>query len=343
MTPYCLAMTTSSTRTIPRLTWDDVDAKLRSEIEAQLGSRVRSAESREEGFSPGLASVCHLEDGRKVFVKAVSSDLNVQSRQKALHEIEVNRALHKSVQAPLMLAVVEHDEWVGAVFEVVEGRAPGDPWTSNDVDAVLRAIGSLDGAFDDTLGNEVDGALTVPAFGGSLAQQVCGWSQLAAQNLDVTELQTIEPWLNPGSVQRLAAIESQWAGACEPTSLVHADLRADNLLVDGDNTVWILDWANAAMGPAWFDVVALAPSIAMQAGPSPWEVWDRYVQLQASSGSAASDEAAVDVGVVAVAGFFTFQARQPAVPVIPMLRDFQEAQAKPARAWVQQRLSGILL
>lgn len=334
-------MTTSSTRTIPRLTWDDVDAKLRSDIETQLGSRVRSAESREEGFSPGLASVCHLEDGRKVFIKAVSSDLNVQSRQKALHEIEVNRALHKSVQAPLMLAVVEHHEWVGAVFEVVEGRAPGDPWSSDDLDAVLRAIGSLDGAFDDPLGDKQISVTTTPTFRGSLADEVCGWSQLCAQNLDTTELQEIEPWLNPGSVQRLAAIEGRWAEACESTSLVHADLRADNLLVDGDNTVWILDWANAALGPAWFDVVALAPSIAMQAGPSPWEVWNRYVELQKLRGSSASDEAAVDVGVVAVAGYFTFQARQPPVPVIPMLRDFQEAQAVPARAWVQQRLGGM--
>ena len=56
-----------------RLRWHDVPAEVRFAIADGLGSPVVAAESRHGGFSPGLASVLRLEDGRSVFAKAINA------------------------------------------------------------------------------------------------------------------------------------------------------------------------------------------------------------------------------------------------------------------------------
>lgn len=72
----------------------------------------------------------------------------------------------------------------------------------------------------------------------------------------------------------------------------------------------------------------MSKSISLQ----PSELWER------STLPRSTDPVTVDALVVAVAGYFAASARQPPIPEIPMLRDFQRAQAVPALAWVHQRL-----
>ena len=104
-------------------------------------------------------------------------------------------------------------------------------------------------------------------------------------------------------------------------------------MIDDDEQVWIVDWANVALGPSWFDVVAMIPSITMQSGQDPADLWAM------SQHAPRVDPASIDAVVVALAGYFTAAARQPPIAAIPMLRDFQEAQARPARRWLKQRLA----
>ena len=161
-----------------------------------------------------------------------------------------------------------------------------------------------------------------------LAHSFSGWRTLVEE-----EARGIEDWLDTATMRRIARLEATWEAACPPDGLIHSDIRADNLLIDDDEQVWIVDWANAALGPPWFDVVAMIPSIAMQSGEDPADLWAM------SQHARRVDPASVDAVVVALAGFFTAAARQPPVAAIPMLRDFQEAQARPARRWLKQRLA----
>src|SRR5713101_2950653 len=66
----------------------------------------------------------------------------------------------------------------------------------------------------------------------------------------------------------LAALETGWEAAAEGPTLVHADLRADNILLAGDRMV-VVDWPWACLAAPWFDLVAMLPSVHMQGGPSP--------------------------------------------------------------------------
>jgi hypothetical protein len=107
-------------------------------------------------------------------------------------------------------------------------------------------------------------------------------------------------------------------------------VRADNVLITAGGVVFV-DWPAACVGAPWFDVVAFAPSVAMQGGPKPDWV------LASSRTGAAADPDAVTAVVAAIAGYFTWQTRQPAPQGLPTVRAFQAAQGQHARAWLRRR------
>src|SRR5207244_758346 len=98
-------------------------------------------------------------------------------------------------------------------------------------------------------------------------------------------------------------------------TLLHFDVRADNLLLTADR-VWFVDWPLACVGAAWLDVVFFAPSVTMQGGPPPEEVIALYPACRTV------DRDAITAAVAAVAGFFTHRALQPPPPGLPTVRAF---------------------
>ena len=50
-------------------------------------------------------------------------------------------------------------------------------------------------------------------------------------------------------------------------TLLHTDVRADNLLLTADGEVVVVDWPHACRGSAFVELVLFAPSVAMQGGP----------------------------------------------------------------------------
>jgi aminoglycoside phosphotransferase (APT) family kinase protein len=303
---------------VPRLSWPDVDTSIREQLEACLGANVVDWQSQEEGFSPGLAARCRLVDQRRVFIKAVAGAMNERSRAAALREVATGRLLPAEAPAPQLIAAVDDGEWVAAVWADIDGRLPGQPWTEADLGNVMATVDAL----------RLPPVLGVPPVAERLVDSFNGWRTLADGRVT-----SIEHWLDTTTLRYLAEIESAWQATCPPEGLIHSDIRADNLLIDDQDQVWIVDWANAALGPPWFDVVTMIPSIAMQSGREPADIW------ALSDHASTVDPAAVDTLVVALAGYFTAAAQQPSVATIPMLRRFQDAQARPARHWLRQRLA----
>ena len=54
-------------------------------------------------------------------------------------------------------------------------------------------------------------------------------------------------------------------------TLLHCDVRSDNLLVTSGGVVFV-DWPHACVGAPVFDLVAWAPSVALEGGPAPEEL-----------------------------------------------------------------------
>jgi Ser/Thr protein kinase RdoA (MazF antagonist) len=113
--------------------------------------------------------------------------------------------------------------------------------------------------------------------------------------------------------------------------LLHADLRADNLLVTGGGVV-VVDWPHACCGAAFVDVVLLAPSVAMQGGPQPADL------LARSRTGRSARPANLTATVCALAGYFTERSLRPAPPGLPTVRAFQAAQGEVTRRWLAELL-----
>ena len=302
--------------------WGEVPGRVRAAVEAWLGDGVVAAESTPGGFSPGLAARLRTRDGRRVFVKAVGPEPNPDSPELHRREIEIVRALPPAAPVPRLLW--SHDEgeegWVVLAFEDVDGRSPAEPWRPEELDRSLDALAALAGLLTPsplprtTVGGPGEWPIVAGGHWGELRRErparLDGWS---ARHLD-----------------RLAALEAEAPAAAAGDTLLHLDLRADNLLLTPDRVV-VVDWPHARVGVPWVDLLFFAPSVAMQGGPPPEEMLSRYPPARHA------DPDAITAVVCAIAGFFVREGLRPAPPGLPTLRAFQAAQGEVARSWLARR------
>lgn len=156
-----------------------------------------------------------------------------------------------------------------------------------------------------------------------------GWRRLASGDGDI---ERIDPWARD-HLDRLAILEDGWEDAATGETLLHADLRADNILIDSAGSVWFVDWPWACVGAAFVDLVFLLPSIGLGGGPDPMTVVERYGLFEDA------DADAVLAVVAAVAGFFQRSALDPPPQGLPNLRAFQQAQGDVAIRWLSTLLA----
>ncbi|HEY3437797.1 MAG TPA: aminoglycoside phosphotransferase family protein [Actinotalea sp.] len=309
-----------------RLGWADLPRHVRRRIVELTGAEVISETSATSGFSPGFAGVLELGDGTEVFVKAVSAEQNPESPELARSEIEVARHLPAAVPAPRMRWSDDDGTWVILAFDAVSGRSPELPWHPEDLERVLGALTQLAEA-----GRPAAGLLRPLAK--DMAAMAQGWDLLADDAAALTRARlALAPhgdWLadNLGRLQGWAADAVE---ACQGDHLVHGDLRADNVMLAPD-TVWLIDWPHAAgNGAGWYDLLTMLPSVAMQAGGDPAEIfWSQPTTRGA-------DRDAVRAVLAGISGYFVHGAVQPAPTGITNLRAFQTAQGIEALDWLRR-------
>ena len=307
-----------------RVTWDSVPAAVRAGIEQICGAPVVRATSQPGGFSPGVAARLRCADGTRWFVKAVSADANPVTPVMHRREAEILRALDPLIAAgrlpvPRLRGTLEADPWTVLILDDVDGRHPRLPWHPDDLAEVLAAVDQL-----------ADALTPAPIDAGPMTQRFAedftGWRTLAS----AADHSGIDPW-SRAHLDHLAEVERNWPAHAAGDTLLHTDLRADNVLLTGDSVV-IVDWPHACQGAAFLDIVFLAPSVAMQGGPPPAELL-----AMTRAGRTASREALASA-VCAVAGYFTCRSLQPPPPGIPTVRAFQAAQGAIARRWLADLL-----
>jgi aminoglycoside phosphotransferase (APT) family kinase protein len=311
-----------------RLGWSDLPRVVRSRISALAGARVTAESSATTGFSPGFAAILELTDGRGVFVKAVSPEQNPGSPDLARAEIRVAAALPPQVPAPRLLWSHDDGEWVLLGFEVAHGRPPEMPWREEDLQLVLDALVPL--AQAEPLPDH-----SLPCTQELLAEDFTGWQtlrQLPAAELDVIVAKSSEigAWALANH-DRLLEWEQSSLRVCAGHTLVHGDLRADNVMIDPDrHHVTLIDWPHASVGAPWLDLAFMLPSVAMQGGGDPQKLfWSHPV----SRGVPPEDLRAALTGL---AGYLTAGSVLPAPVGIPNLRRFQRAQAAAALEWLRE-------
>jgi aminoglycoside phosphotransferase (APT) family kinase protein len=297
-----------------RVPWSEVHPRVREEVEAFLGGPVVEAITQPGGFSPAAAARVRTESGRRAFVKAVGPEPNPDSVRIYQAELKIAAALPGSVPAPRLLTGFEIEGWVVLVFEDIEAAHPEMPWRRDELDRVLKAI------------EEMSAALTPSPIVAPKAAEIFGPSFRGWRHLLDEDTTGLDPWALR-HLGALAELESGWEEAAAGDTLVHADLRADNILLTPGH-IYIVDWPWACIGAPWFDLVAMLPSVGMQGGPAPHELLD-------------NPDPAVTAVVAAFTGYFVRQGRLPAPPGLPTLRAFQRAQGVVALDWLRRRTGWV--
>lgn len=299
--------------------WIELPDSVRLWTESWLGEQVVEARIAMGGFSPGFAGTITGISGREVFVKATGMSLNPDSPEIYRQEAGLVSRMPRAAPVPRLLASRDGDDgWVVLIFEHVSGHNPHLPWLADQLDRVLAAVCRLHAALTPS-------PVAAPSAQDALRDDIHGWGLLEADRTPA-----LDPWA-AGHIDDLVALEKRAPEAAAGKTLLHFDLRADNIVL-GPESVYFVDWPHARIGAAWVDLVGMAPSVAMQGGPNPEDLLVRSALARDAS------QADVNAVVAAVAGYFAHRASLPAPPGLPTLRPFQKAQGDVALRWLRNRL-----
>jgi len=302
-----------------RIEWGDLPRRVRDAIEERLGSRVVDAQNQPGGFSPGLAARILTEEGRRAFLKTLSPTQNPDAVEAHRREARIAAALPSPAPVSRLLWVYDEGDagWIVLAFEDVPGHLPTLPWQPEELKRVVAAIVAMHESLTPS-------PLDLPSISLRLAAGLRGWQFLNGDEPGIDE------W-SRRHLTNLAKLEADAPAAAVGATMLHGDLRADNILLTPDRVV-IVDWPGAAIGAAWVDMIGMAPSVLLEGGPEPAEFFALHPEARTAN------PAHVNAVLASIAGFFTYNALQPPPPGLPTLRDFQAAQGVIARRWLSARL-----
>lgn len=271
-------------------------------MEARLSKRAVSWRAVEGGYTPAGRWVVTFEEGRSVFAK-IGTTTNTAAWLRA------ERRFYEAVQAPFVPEFVAWDddgEQPLLLLEDLSGAHWPPPWNATLVGRMREALASI--------------AVTPPPAGltrlvDSAGEMFGGWSTIAADPREFLSLGICSPvWLER-CLPALIASEVEGAAALDGGSLLHFDVRSDNMCFAGERTL-LVDWNLACIGNPLFDVAAWLPSLEYEGGPKPEEV---------------STESSVFAGLLS--GYFASHAGLPSIPDAPFVRRVQREQLSTALPW----------
>jgi aminoglycoside phosphotransferase len=305
-----------------RQEWGDLPATVREVIESHFSGPIRRIEVQRGGFSPAFAGILTSSSGEEVFVKAAGPDLNPEVPAIYRREWGIASQLPEEVPTPKPRWSEDDGRWVSLAFEAVRGGNPRLPWKRTDLNRVVRTLEKMTRVL-------TPAPIQARSFQERHSKVFRGFRNLLdGRDLSDAHRRLLDPWIR-SHLQSLAEIEAEWEEAALGSTLLHCDVRADNIVLR-ENQVFFVDWAGACVGPAWVELLAFLPSVSMQGGPTPWEIFDRC-----KLGREAPTNGARAM-LTALTGYFVEQSLRPPPPGLPTLREFQRAQGQEAVRWLRR-------
>lgn len=300
-------------RTARRLEWPFLPPHVRTLVEGRLGSPVEDAASQGGGFTPGFASVLTGRDGSRIFVKAASRKAQRAVAESYREEGRKLAALPAGVPAPRLLWHHEDDAWVVLGIEYVAGRSPQRPWRADELD---RCLDTLEGLA--TSLSPAPSGVSRDTFAAEFADFLAAWDHVRHALPDLPHL------------DEAAGLAARYAEVCAGDTLVHTDIRDDNLLLGPDGEVWVCDWNWPVLGAPWLDTVFLL----LGARGDGIDV-EALLRERPLTRDVPAEH--VDVVLALLVGYFLRQRDAPAPPTSPWLRTHQSWCAEVAWGWLGER------
>lgn len=279
--------------------------ELDAPVERALGSRDVRYEPRPGGYSTADRFRVSLANGRSVFVKSATAP-HLARWLRREHEV------YASLAGGFIPRLEGWDDDGRRPLLALEDLSGADwrvDWDAQRVDAVRAAL--------DELGRSAPPPAT-PAVREGFAELFGRWPIVAADP---------EPFLSTGLrprawlERRLPEILSAAEDApVDGEDLCHLDVRSDNMCFRDGRAV-LVDWNWLSRANAELDVAAWLPSLAVEGGPSPWEVLPGAGPLAAF-----------------IAGVWAAVVGLPPPETAPTVRALQRAQLAVALDWIDREL-----
>jgi aminoglycoside phosphotransferase (APT) family kinase protein len=301
-----------SGKTARRLEWQFLPRNVRDLVERRCGSPVVSAASQGGGFTPGFASVLTCQDGSRHFVKAASVRAQKAFADSYREEARKLAALPDSIPAARLRWSLD-DDWVVLGLEYVEGRAPRRPWRPAELERCLAAVERMSRDL-----TPVPSGLMLDSFTDDFAGFVGAWEHVAATRPDLPHR------------REAAELAGRFAEAAAGDTVVHTDLRDDNLILGADGRVWMCDWNWPVRGAAWLDTLFL---LLQPRGDGV----DVDSVLAHSELTREVPDEAIDSMLALLCGYFFQRGDEPVPPTSPYLRQHQQWFAEVTWDWLAER------
>jgi aminoglycoside phosphotransferase (APT) family kinase protein len=300
-------------RTARRLEWAHLPPSVRAAVEQRCGARVVTATSRNSGFTPGFASVLECEDGGRHFVKAASMRAQRMFADAYREEARKLAALPAAAPAPRLLWSLDVDDWFVLSTEYVDAHHPRRPWREDE----LRLCMDMLTAAAPVL-TPPPPELELPPASEEMAGWPAYWDHLRALRSPLPHL------------EEAAALAARFVEAMAGTTLVHTDVRDDNLLITTDGRALLCDWNWPMLGAAWLD------SLFLLIGPrgDGIDVEQLIAGHPLLSGVPAEE---IDIVLALITGYFLKSAGDPVPPTSPFIRDAQRWQGEVCWEWLCER------
>ncbi|WP_307827728.1 phosphotransferase [Nocardioides sp. SYSU D00038] len=298
-------------RTARRLEWVHLPPHLRSVVEERCGSPVVAATSCTGGFTPGFASALTCADGSRHFVKAASVQAQRMFADAYREEARKLAALPPETPAPRLLWTHDGD-WVALGTELVEGTAPARPWREDQLAAALDLLARTARVL--TPGPP---GLALDPFSTEFATWPDLWERMDAL------------YPSPRNADA-AALAARFAEVVDGDTVVHTDVRDDNLVVRADGSMVLCDWNWPVRGAAWLD------SLLLLIGPrgDGLDV-ERVLAEHPTFASVTAEQ--VDIVLALVIPYFLTSGAQPRPPTSPYIRAHQTWQGDVLWDWLCER------
>jgi hypothetical protein len=200
------------------------------------------------------------------------------------------------------------DDWFVLSTEYVDASHPHRPWRAGELERCLDMLGDA-------------AALLTPAPPGlelsSAVEEFAGWPAYW-ERLDLPH------------GDEAAALADRYAEVVAGRTVVHTDVRDDNLLLTKDGRVLLCDWNWPIAGAAWLD------SLFLLIGPR-GDGLDVEAAIAAGPLLSSVPAEHVDVVLALVTGYFLKSAEEPVPPTSPFIRDAQRWQGEVCWDWLAER------
>ncbi|MFI9326399.1 phosphotransferase family protein [Kitasatospora sp. NPDC052868] len=308
--------------TAARPAWRDLPAAVRQLVVRRGGGAVAGVTTAGGGFTPGFAGVVRGPHDTQ-FVKAVDTAAHPVIADCYRREVGINRALPAGVSAPRVRWAQEAAGWLVLGFDAVDrARMPANPWRPEELAATLDACA----AYAEALAAPSPELLALGLQPIAEAETFDHWRRLAGGGTD-----PLPAWFPRELIAPLAELEADWAAAATGGSVVHLDLRRDNVLLDTDGRAWICDWNWPCLGASWFDLPLLLATAHADGHDA-----DALFAAQSVARGVAPEQ--LDAVLAGLAGYFLVTGAQPDPPgTTPALRRHQTWSGEVVLRWLSER------